>query len=139
MVWSSLAPKWPITVPFVRMDHQKSNFSLISDSLFVGGYWGQPMSFFWKLVDETQIPKPPEATRNHNSIKLLIPQPLRADLRLSVHCETPCTWPNRPVGAKILSGFQFEGKTDVWISQVRRVKAVLWHAFFLAGEKKGID
>ena len=35
---------------------------------------------------------------------------------------TICTWPNRPVGAKILSGFQLEGKTDVWISQVRRVK-----------------
>ena len=36
---------------------------------------------------------------------------------------TICTWPDRPVGAKILSGFQLEGKTDVWISQVRRVKA----------------
>ena len=34
---------------------------------------------------------------------------------------TVCTWPNRPVGAKFLSGFQFEGKTDVWISQVRHV------------------
>ena len=51
------------------MDHQKSNFSLISDTLSVGGCWGQPMSFFWKLVDETQIPKTAEATRNHNSIK----------------------------------------------------------------------
>ena len=38
---------------------------------------------------------------------------------------TICTWPNRLVGAKILSGFQFEGKSDVWISQVRRVKQVL--------------
>ena len=36
---------------------------------------------------------------------------------------TICTWPNRPVGAKILSEFQFEGKTDVWISQVWRVKS----------------
>ena len=35
---------------------------------------------------------------------------------------TICTWPNWPVGAKILTGFQIEGKTDVWISQVRRVK-----------------
>ena len=34
---------------------------------------------------------------------------------------TICTWPNRPVGAKFLSGFQFEGKTDVWISQARHV------------------
>ena len=37
---------------------------------------------------------PPEATRNHNSIKLLIPLPLRADLLLSVHSETPCTGPS---------------------------------------------
>ena len=36
-------------------------------------------------------------------------------------CFTVCTWPKRPVGAKILPGFQIEGKTDVWISQVRRV------------------
>ena len=34
---------------------------------------------------------------------------------------TICTWSNRPVGAKILPRFQIEGKTDVWISQVRRV------------------
>ena len=38
---------------------------------------------------------------------------------------TICTWPNRPVGAKILSGFQLEGKTDVWISQVRCVKGII--------------
>ena len=38
---------------------------------------------------------------------------------------TICTWPNRPVGAKILSGFQIEGKTYVWISQVRRVNRYL--------------
>ena len=48
------------------------------------------MSFFFKLADETQIPRPPEATRNHNSIKLLIFLSLRADLLISVHSETPC-------------------------------------------------
>ena len=32
--------------------------------------------------------------------------------------------PNGPVRAKFLPRFQFEGKTDVWISQVRRVKLV---------------
>ena len=48
------------------------------------------MSLFLKLFDETQIPTPPEATRHHNSIKLLITLPLRADLLLSVHSETPC-------------------------------------------------
>ena len=36
---------------------------------------------------------------------------------------TICTWPNGPVRAKILQRFQFEGKTNVWISQVRRVKS----------------
>ena len=49
------------------------------------------MSFFSNLFDETQMSAPPEGTRHHNSIKLLIPQPLRADLLLSVHSETPCT------------------------------------------------
>ena len=48
------------------------------------------MSLFLKLFDETQIPTPPEATRHHNLKKLLIPLPLRADLLLSVHSETPC-------------------------------------------------
>ena len=38
------------TAPFCRMDHQKSNFSLVSDLFFVRGCWGQPMSFFWKLM-----------------------------------------------------------------------------------------
>ena len=35
----------------------------------VRGCWGQLMSFFWKLVDETQMCNPPEATRHHNLIK----------------------------------------------------------------------
>ena len=48
------------------------------------------MSFFSKLFDETQMSAPPEVTKHHNSIKLLIPLPLRADLLLSVHSETPC-------------------------------------------------
>ena len=37
---------------------------------------------------------------------------------------TICTWPNGPVRANILLRFQFEGKTDVWISQVRRVNQI---------------
>ena len=36
------------------------------------------------------------------------------------------TWPKWPVGANILLRFQFEGKTDVWISQVRRVDRILF-------------
>ena len=65
IVESSLAIKRPILAPFCGMDHQKSNFSLISDTLSVRGCWGQPMLLFWKLVGETQISKPFEATRHH--------------------------------------------------------------------------
>ena len=46
--------------------------------------------FFLKLVNDTQISNPPEATRHHNSIKLLILLPLRADLLYILHYETPC-------------------------------------------------
>ena len=55
-----------------------------------GGCWGQSMLLFWKLVDETQISKPPEPTRHHNSIKLLIPLSLRAELLFTLHYEIPC-------------------------------------------------
>ena len=34
MVWSSLAPKWPILVIFCRTDHQKSNFLLMYGTSF---------------------------------------------------------------------------------------------------------
>ena len=44
MVWSSLAPKWPILVHFCRMDHQKSFFFTEFSTLSVGGCHnlGQP-------------------------------------------------------------------------------------------------
>mgnify|MGYP007015787208 CR=1 FL=1 len=90
MVGSFLAPKWPIMVPFCGVDHQKSNFSLISDTLSVGGCWGQSMLLFWKLVDETQMVKPPEPTIYHDSKKYLILLPLRAIYFRSFHYETPC-------------------------------------------------
>ena len=91
MIGSFLAPKWPIMVLFCGMDHQKSNFSLISDTLSVRGCWGQPMLLFWKLVDETQMVKPLEPTIHHNSKKYLILLPLRAIYFRSFHYETPCT------------------------------------------------
>ena len=46
--------------------------------------------FFFKLVDETLMSKPLEATRHHKSIKLLILLPLRADLLCILQYETPC-------------------------------------------------
>ena len=76
MVGSFLAPKWPLQVPFCGIDHQKPNFSLISDSSSVGGCCGRPMLLFWKLVDETQMVKPPELTIYHNSKKYLVLLPL---------------------------------------------------------------
>ena len=48
----------------------------------VGGCWGQPMLLFWKLVHETQNFKPREPTMHHNSIKVLILLPVRADFAL---------------------------------------------------------
>ena len=90
MVWSSLAPKWPLPVSFCGIDCQKSNFSLISDTLSVGGCWGQPMSFFWKLVDETQMSNPPEPAMHHYQLKILILLPTRAIYFYSLWYETPC-------------------------------------------------
>ena len=89
-VGPSLVPKWPVPVPFYGMDYRKFNFSLIFDTLSVGGCWGQPMLLFWKLVEETQKSTPPEPTRHHNSIKLWILLPLRADLFVTLHYEIPC-------------------------------------------------
>ena len=56
----------------------------------VRGCWGQPMSLFWELVDETQMSTPPEPTRDHKSIKLSILLPLRAIYFSTFQYETPC-------------------------------------------------
>ena len=49
------------------------------------------MLFFKKLIDETQISKPPKPIRHHNSIRLWILLSLRADLLYILQYETPCT------------------------------------------------
>ena len=91
MVESSLAPKWPSLVPFCGMDHQKSNFSLISDTLSVGGCWGQPMLLFLKLVDETQMSNPRDNVARDILSKFSIHLPLRSVYFRSFLYETPCT------------------------------------------------
>ena len=48
------------------------------------------MLLFFKLDYKTQISKPPEPTRHHNSIKLWILLSLRADLLCILQYETPC-------------------------------------------------
>ena len=91
MVGSFLTPKWPILVPFCEMDHEKSNFSLIYHTLSIRGCWGQPMLLLWKLVDETQMVKPPELTSHYNLRKNLILLPLRAIYFRLLYYETPCS------------------------------------------------
>ena len=66
------------TGPFLWSEPSKIYFLLISDTLAVGIYWGQLMLLFWKLVDKTQMSKPPKATRHHSSSKFSILLPLRA-------------------------------------------------------------
>ena len=90
MVWSSLAPKWTILVPFCGIDHQKSNFSLIFGIFSVGGCWGQAMLLFWKLVDETQMAAPREYTDAFIITKKLFLGGLRGLQSNSIWYETPC-------------------------------------------------
>ena len=90
MTESFLAPLWPILVPYCGMDIRKSHFSLISGTFSFGGCWCQPMLLFWKLVDETQISKPLEATRHHNLTKSLILLPFRAIWFRPFQYDTPC-------------------------------------------------
>ena len=92
MVGLFLAAKWPIMVPFCGLDHQKSIVLLISDTLSVGGCWGQPMLLFWKLVDETQMGSPCDHAVRDISSKLSIFLPLRAIYFRSYRYETPCNW-----------------------------------------------
>ena len=90
MVWSSIASKWPIPNLLCGMDHQKSKFLLIYGTLSVGGCWGQPMSLFQKLVDETQISQPQEYTETFRQNLTCIFLSVRAILKETVQCETPC-------------------------------------------------
>ena len=80
------------TSPFLWNGSSKIQFLLISDTLSVGGCWGHPMSFFWKLVDETQMSNPSKAASYRNSTKLSILLPLRAIYFYSLYYETPCTY-----------------------------------------------
>ena len=90
MVWSSMVSKWPIPILFCGIDHQKSKISLIYGTLSVGGCWGQPMLIFWKLDDETQISQPKEYTDDFKQNLTSIFLSVRAILKETVQCETPC-------------------------------------------------
>ena len=90
MVWSFLAPKWPILALVCGIDHQKSNFSLIFCTFSVGGCWGQAMLLFWKQVDETQMTAPREYTDAFIIIKKLFLGGLRGLQSTSKQYERPC-------------------------------------------------
>jgi hypothetical protein len=77
---------------FYGMDYQKSKFSLIYGTFSDGGCWGQPMLLFWKLVDETQISKPQEYTDTFKRNLTCIFLSVRAILKETFQCETPCTY-----------------------------------------------
>ena len=59
---------WPLFVEWII----KTPFSLIYDTLSVGGCWDQPVLLFLKQIKETQMSKPSEATRHLNFKKILI-------------------------------------------------------------------
>ena len=90
MVGSSVAPKWPLLAFFCEMDHQKSNFLLISDTLSVRGCWGQPMLIFWKMVvvPENSLSQHSRIIFKPNLTCILLF--VRANSYVPVQCETPC-------------------------------------------------
>ena len=56
----------------------------------VGGFWGQPMLLFWKLVDETQMPWPQEYTDTFKQNLTCIFLSVRVNSKETFQCETPC-------------------------------------------------
>ena len=86
-----------ITCPFLWNGSSKIQFFTDFITFSVGGCWGQPMVLFWKVVNETQMSKPPEATRHHNSTKLLLLLHLRAIYFSTFQYETPCRSDVKPL------------------------------------------
>ena len=92
MVWSSLAPKWPILVHFCGMDHQKSFFLLILAPFLWEAVEASQCYFFENWFIKLKCPTllSLEAASHCNSTKLLILLPLRVIYFYSLLYETPC-------------------------------------------------
>ena len=90
--WIIPGTKMIKTGPFFWNESSKIHFSLISDTLGVGGCWGHLILLFWKLVNKTQMSTSPEHTKHHDSRKLSILLPLRAIYFSTFQYETPCTY-----------------------------------------------
>ena len=129
MVWSFLATKWPILVPFCGMDHRKSNFSLIFSIFSVRGCWGQPMLLFWIFFDETQMVDSREHANHHKCFLMYLKPTVIMILYLTFCTETPCT-KNQiyvyPTSYPIMS-------TNLFTLQIR------WPLSYLEWEKKKIN
>ena len=91
MVGSSLAPKWPILVPFCGMDHQKSNFSLILALFLLEAVEANRCYFFENWVKKLKCPhllKPLGTIFQHNYWSFYTSEPntlARFNMRHPVH------------------------------------------------------
>ena len=77
--------------PFLWNGSSKIQFCTDFSTFSVGGCGGQPMLLFYKIVKETQMSTPPEATRQNNLTTLLVLLPLRTNSKSTFQYETPCT------------------------------------------------
>ena len=93
------------------------------------------MLFFYKLVQETQMSTPPEATRCHNLTKLLILLPLRDNSKSTFQCETPCTFHrfNTKKVTGLKSNFSFGNKAPEKLEDLRKMRTD--HQFEVALKK----
>ena len=90
MVWSSMASNDQYWQFFVKWIIKNPNFHWCMVPLSFGGCWGQPILLFWKLVDETQILWPHEYTSTFKRNLTCIFLSVRAILKETFQCETPC-------------------------------------------------
>ena len=74
----------------LHLVHSNSFFQKIFLNFSIGGWWGQPMSLFWKLVDETQMAAPWEYTDAFIIIKKLFLGGLWGLQSNSIWYERPC-------------------------------------------------
>ena len=98
----------------------------------VRGCWGQPMSLFWKLVDETQISKPPEPAMSHNSMKLMVLLPFIAIYFRSKHYETLCSIKIEQNKKKIHWKLSWMNKSVIWV----KILFWIWLVILFAASDK---
>ena len=82
-------------------------------------------------MDETQISISPEATRHHNSTKLLILLPLRAILLHPFQYDTPCNTSDGP--NPIMTVFSKKNKKtafEIMLHLIEKTKQTNWTQMF---------